>query len=82
MKRSAKSNVPPRVSAYLKKHFNGAFYKEVTPFKDVKGHTFYKAEISHNNSLYHLKFDRLGALVKEEVEPLMELLDEDFGMVD
>ena len=82
MKKPVKPHIPSRVTAYLKKHFTGAFYIDVTPLKDAKGQIFYRGEISHENSLYHLKFDRNGALVKEEVEPLMELLDEDFGVVD
>ncbi|PBQ30553.1 hypothetical protein CNR22_01795 [Sphingobacteriaceae bacterium] len=69
--------IPSPISDYIKNNFREDFLTEIHTLKDKNGKTFYRVDISHDNTLHHLKFDTQGTLILQEAEPLMELFDEE-----
>jgi hypothetical protein len=56
------SQLPEKVTAYVKQHYNGAKIIEAGKVTDAKGQTFYEAEIHRRDVV----FDENGNFVKEE----------------
>ncbi|MGZ4033402.1 MAG: hypothetical protein ACXVPU_08270 [Bacteroidia bacterium] len=69
--------IPFGISEYIKKHFEGSFLSEIKEEADNAGQKIFKVDISHENSLYHLKFNSAGSIIEERSEPIWELSDED-----
>jgi len=69
--------IPAPISDYIKNNFREDFLTDIYTLKDKNGKTFYRVDVSHNNTLHHLKFDAMGTLILQEAEPLMELFDDD-----
>jgi len=76
------NNFPERISLYLKEHFGRSFVSDIKKVKNKRGHVFYNAIISYENTLYRLKFNEDGAMVLKETEPLFELDDTEYEMID
>lgn len=75
--KKSNDNIPNKISEYIDENFEGGFLSDITSYKDKNGKTFYNVEISHGNSLYHMKFNSNGVLISRTAEPLMEPLEEE-----
>lgn len=64
--------LPPEASAYIRDHFREEYLIEIKEEKDKHGHIYFKVEVSENDIIHHLKFDKNGKLIKSETEPTFE----------
>lgn len=74
--------LPLGISEYLKEHFREDFLTETKKTINKAGKVTYNVQVSSQNSLYHLKFNSKGILIEKEMEPILELYDEEYGIVD
>jgi hypothetical protein len=82
MEKQSTHRAEKKIAAYIGSHFRNANYSKLTQYRTGSGTAYYRAEVSHENSIYHLQFNQQGLLTKKDRVPLIELLDEDFGVVD
>ena len=75
--------IPREISDYIKnKKFDEEFLTDIRKVTDSKGEVIYMVEISHNETLYKLKFDSSGRLIKKDSEPLFKYEDDEYGIAD
>jgi hypothetical protein len=77
-----KTHYPERISVYLKNHFDQPFISDVQRVKDKRGNVFFKVNVSDENTLYRLRFNEEGAMILKETEPLIELDDNEYEIID
>lgn len=77
-----KTGFPERISVYLKNHFDSPFISDVKRIKDKRGNIFYKVNVSDEDTLYRLRFNQEGAMILKETEPLIELDDNEYEILD
>lgn len=80
--KKTKTELPYNISEYLKEHFREDFLTEIKETTNKEGHLIYEVNVSSQDSLYHLKFNSKGILIEKEMEPILELDDEEYGIVD
>lgn len=77
------NKIPSKIFEYIKKNFAENFLVNINSYKDRKGDEIYSIDISHDNTLYHLKFNSAGVLIEKQAEPLLEFYDDgDYTSVD
>ncbi len=81
---SKKTNAefPYEISEYLKENFGDDFLTEIKKTLNKEGESIYKVDVSSEDYLYHLKFNSIGALLEKNIEPILELDDQEYGVVD
>ncbi|HXH17684.1 MAG TPA: hypothetical protein VNJ07_01270 [Chitinophagales bacterium] len=57
-----------QISRYISEHFRGSFLYETKTTKDAHGNIFYEVELSQDDVIHHLRFNKEGKLVSKEVE--------------
>jgi hypothetical protein len=83
MKPNEKNPIPAGISEYIRDHFRDDYLTEVRTVKNKAGDLFYFVDVTHDQNLFHLKFDAHGRLVLQETEPILQLDDEEeIGNVD
>jgi hypothetical protein len=58
--------IPFGISDYIKKHFKEDFLFDVKEVKKMNGDPLYVAEVSKDNFIHKLKFNKDGTLVTED----------------
>lgn len=71
--RKMRDEAPYKISEYIQIRFRYDFLCDIIPTKDEKARIAYLVDLDKDDLKHHLKFDRKGHLVDEEVEPAMEL---------
>ncbi len=83
MDNSLKTPIPAGISEYIKNHFRDDYLTDIRTVTGNSGDTSYFVDVTHDKSLFHLKFDSQGKLVLQETEPILDLDDdEEIGGVD
>ena len=82
IKKSAEPTIPYEISDYLKKFFTEDFLTEIKRLDSGNGKTIYKVDVSADDTLYHFKFNAKGELIEKEMEPIIELDTDEYGVVD
>ncbi len=70
------------ISEYIRKNFREDFLTKIKERKDKSGELFYFVDVSHEDQLYHLKYNSRGELVAQELEPFPHLPDNELGAGD
>lgn len=81
-KKPAATELPYEISEYLKENFREDFLTEIKKTTASDGKVIYKVDVSNEDSLYHLKFNSKGLLMEKEMEPILELDTDEYGVVD
>lgn len=68
--------LPQRMSDYIQNYFRSEFITDVRTTRNHNGELIYIAEISHDNTLYNLRFDKSGNLLHLDSEPALELYND------
>jgi hypothetical protein len=71
--------VSKRIYDYIKEHFSGGLFSGLRKLYDQNRRPFFRIDVDHENTLYHLKFNSKGIMLKADAEPLMES-DEEYLM--
>ena len=75
--------IPIRISEYIKQNFREDYLTEIKHVKDSKGIGFYYVDVTHEDNIYHLKFNESGELIQKEIESVIYPDDEiEIGNVD
>ncbi|OFY88003.1 MAG: hypothetical protein A3F72_08520 [Bacteroidetes bacterium RIFCSPLOWO2_12_FULL_35_15] len=78
----AATELPYEISEYLKENFREDFLTEIKKTTTNDGKVIYKVDVSNEDQLYHLKFNSKGLLMEKEMEPILELDIDEYGVVD
>jgi hypothetical protein len=62
--------IPAGISEYIKQNFREDYLTEITSAKDAKGIEFFYVDVTHEDNIFHLKFNGNGELIQKEVEPV------------
>jgi hypothetical protein len=62
--------VPQGISEYINDRFVDDYLTEIMPYADASGKLFWHVDVTHNNTIYHLRFNEQGVLVESVVEPV------------
>ncbi|MBL0340714.1 MAG: hypothetical protein IPP71_07230 [Bacteroidetes bacterium] len=75
--------IPVPISEYIKQNFREDYLTEIKLVKDSKGIGFYYVDVTHEDNIYHLKFNESGDLMQNEIESVSYPEDEiEIGNVD
>ncbi len=69
--------VPPAISEYINDKFRDNFLTEIKTIESKDGHLHYHVDVTHDNTMHHLKFNSDGLLIGKDLEPISELNDGD-----
>lgn len=69
--------IPSGISEYIRKNFHAECLTEINKVNQKGGHFIYVVEVSHDDNLYHLRFNDKGVLMSNKAEPAFELSSED-----
>ena len=62
--------VPQGVNHYIQTHFQDDFLTDIRPVEDAHGTCFWYVDITHNGSVYHLRFSHDGFLIDKDIETI------------
>ena len=68
--------LPAGISEYIRKNFRDDYLTQIREVHEKNGEVYYFVDISHDDNLYHLKFNSRGVLVQQELEYLPEFPEE------
>ena len=75
--------IPIRISEYIKQNFREDYLTDIKLVKDIKGICFYYVDVTHEDNIYHLKFNESGELIEKAIEAVIYPDDEiEIGNVD
>jgi hypothetical protein len=75
--------IPAGISEYINQNFREDYLTDIQLVKDDKGIGFYYVDITHEDNIYHLKFNESGELIQKEIESVKYPDDEiEIGNVD
>lgn len=63
-------SVPSGINLYIQENFKDDFLTDIRPITSSKGETFWLVDVTHNNNLFHLRFNHDGELMEKDVEPV------------
>ncbi len=69
--------IPAGISEYIKQNFQDDYLTQIREVHVKNGEIYFFVDVSHDDNLYHLKFNSKGVLVQQELEYLPEFPDED-----
>ena len=69
--------MPAGISEYIRKNFRDDYLTQIREVREQNGEVYFFVDVSHDDNLYHLKFNSKGILVQQELEYLPEFPDED-----
>jgi len=69
--------IPHKISEYISTNFKGECLTNIHSTSDRNGKIIYIVDVSHDNTIFHLKFNANGSLMDTQSEPLIEFSEED-----
>ncbi len=60
--------IPAGISEYIKQNFREDYLTDVKSVKDGRGIEYYYIDVTHEDNVYHLKFNASGELIQKEIE--------------
>jgi len=66
----ASDHIPPGISEYIRQNFKEDFLTEITSVKDERGTEFFYVDVTHEENVFHLKFNAKGELILKEIESI------------
>ena len=60
--------IPAGISEYIKQNFREDYLTDIKSVKDAKGAEFFYVDVTHEENIYHLKFNDNGELILKDVE--------------
>ena len=69
-KSSHEQPVPQGISEYINDRFVDDYLTEIKPYADASDKLFWHVDVTHNNTIYHLRFNEQGEFVESVVEPV------------
>ncbi len=77
------NSIPNGISEYIRENFSEDFLTEIKSVKDNKGVEFFYVDVTHEENIFHLKFNSRGELIQKEIESVRFPDDEiEIGNVD
>ena len=68
--------VPKRINDFLLKYFKEDYMSNIRPYSDRKGILSWYVDVSHNSSIYHLRFSDEGLLLEHNKEDILKNTDD------
>lgn len=63
-------SVPFGINEYVRTHFKDDYLTEIRPFVNKSGCTEWFVDVTHDSTIYHLRFNTDGNLIEQEVDPI------------
>lgn len=60
--------IPAGISEYIKQNFREDYLTDIKSVKDARGIEFFYVDVTHEDNIFHLKFNGHGELIQKEVE--------------
>ncbi len=76
-KHKVTKKIPEKVFEYVNHHFEGALLSKVEREMHKNGDVVFAVDACLDDIIYHLKFNKHGALLSNESEPMLEYYDDE-----
>jgi hypothetical protein len=76
-------SIPGGISEYIRNNFREDYLTDIESIKNSDGIEFFYVDVTHEDNVYHLKFNSRGELIQKEIESVRFPDDEvELGSVD
>jgi len=62
--------VPLGINEYIRTNFKDDFLTEIRPFTDKSGHVAWFVDVTHDSTVFHLRFNNDGLLMEQREDPI------------
>lgn len=62
--------VPSGINEYIRKNFKDDFLTEIRPFTDKSGQIAWFVDVTHDSTVYHLRFNNEGLLLEQNADSI------------
>lgn len=62
--------LPADINTYIKNAFVDDYLTEIRPYTDHHGNLSWFVDVTHNGSVYHLRFNAAGLLIDKDIETI------------
>ena len=70
MEQPTQPTMPSGINAYIRAHFKDDYLTDIRPYTSNQGHTYWFVDVTHDSTVYHLRFNSEGRLVEQDVDPI------------
>lgn len=63
-------SVPSGINEYIRTHFKDDYLTNIRPFTDKSGQTAWFVDVTHDSTVYHLRFDKDGHLIEQVADAI------------